>query len=133
MSAPSNFMDFLFEQLAPLGRIAARRMFGKVGVFCDGIMFGMLAEDVLFLRVDEHNREIFKEASAFAPLRYKKAGVTIDLAFWRAPDRLIDDPDELVVWARVALEAARRVSAKRPKRLRKHPGSLAGERTMGPD
>ncbi len=116
MLAFGEFVDFLFQQLAPLGRITARGMFGKVGLFCDGVMFGMLAEGLLFLRVDEDSRETFKEASAFAPLRYKKAGVTIDLAFWRVPDRLIDEPDELVAWARVALAAAKRVSTKRRQR-----------------
>jgi DNA transformation protein len=115
MLARDGFTDFLFEQLAPLGRITARRMFGKIGVFCDGVMFGMLAEGMLFLRVDEHNRDIFKEAASSPPLRYTKAGASIDLAFWRIPDRLIDEPDELVAWARAALAAARRVSAKRQK------------------
>jgi TfoX/Sxy family transcriptional regulator of competence genes len=49
-----------------------------------------------------------------------KKGLTIDLAFWRVPERLFDEPDELVVWSRAALGAARRVAAKRgraaPKR-----------------
>lgn len=115
MQTSDGFAEFLFEQLAPLGHITARRMFGKIGVFCDGVMFGMLAEDTLFLRVDASNREAFQEAASSPPLRYKKAGATIDLAFWRIPDRLIDQPDELVAWARIALAAAKRVAAKRPK------------------
>lgn len=126
--ARDDFTEFLFDQLAPLGRITARRMFGKSGVFCDGVMLGMLADGTLFLRVDEHNRETFKEAALSPPLSYMKGGLTIDLAFWRIPDRLIDEPDELVAWARAALGAARRVSAKRHK---KRPGKLAHERTKG--
>jgi DNA transformation protein len=107
------FAEFLREQLAPLGRVTMRRMFGKTGVFCDGVMLGMVTENTLYLRVDDHNRVAFKEAEAFPPLNYQKNGSTIDLSFWRVPERLFDEPDELVAWARAALAAARRVAAKR--------------------
>ena len=115
MTAGDSFAEFLCEQLAPLGRITLRRMFGKAGVFCDGLMLGMLADETLFFRVDEQNREAFAEAAAFPPLNYAKGGQLIDLAFWRAPDRLFDEPDELLAWARLALAAARRVAAKRKR------------------
>jgi DNA transformation protein len=74
---------------------------------------------MLYLRVDDHNQEAFKEAAADPPLSYEKQGSSIDLAFWRAPERLFDQPDELVTWARVALAAARRVAAKRGRTARK--------------
>jgi DNA transformation protein len=113
MVASDSFAEFLREQFAPLGRVSVRRMFGKTGVFCDGLMFAMVTDDTLYFRVDDHNREAFAEAAAFPPLNYAKGGRTIDLAFWRAPERLWDEPDELVAWARTALAAARRVAAKR--------------------
>jgi len=113
MVASASFAEFLREQLAPLGRVTMRRMFGKTGVFCDAVMFGMVTDNVLYLRVDDHNRTAFKEAQSFPPLSYEKKGSTIDLSFWRAPERLFDEPDELGTWARVALAAARRVAAKR--------------------
>ena len=113
MVASDSFAEFLREQLAPLGPINLRRMFGKTGVFCGGAMLGMVTDNTLYFRVDDHNREIFKEAASSPPLNYKKGGVMIDLAFWRVPERLFDEPDELVDWARAALAAARRVAAKR--------------------
>ena len=115
MDASDSFAEFLREQLAPLGRVTMRRMFGKTGVFCDGLMFGMVTDNMLYLRVDDHNRAAFKEAESFPPLSYEKKGYTIDLSFWRTPERLFDEPDELVTWARVALAAARRVAAKRQR------------------
>ena len=120
MVASDTFAEFLREQLAPLGRVAMRRMFGKTGVFCEGVMFGMVTDNTLYVRVDDQNRAIYKEAESYPPLNYRKKGSTIDLAFWRVPERLMDEPDELVVWSRAALGAARRVAAKRgrtaPKR-----------------
>lgn len=116
MVPSDSFAEFLRDQLAPLGRVTIRQMFGKTGMFCDGVMFGVVADDTLYLRVDDHNRAAFKEAEIDPPLSYEKQGRTIELSFWRAPDRLLDEPDELVTWARVALEAARRVAAKRTRR-----------------
>jgi DNA transformation protein len=115
MAAPDSFVDFLRDQLAPLGPVAPRRMFGATGLFCDGVMFGVIAEDALYLRVDDHNRAAFREAEALPPLSYEKQGRVIDLSFWRVPDRLFDEPDELADWARAALAAAHRVAGSRPR------------------
>ena len=112
MVASDSFAEFLREQLAPLGRLTMRRMFGKTGVFCDGLMFAMVTNDTLYVRVDDYNRVVFKEAESVPPLNYEKQGRTIDLSFWRVPERLLDEPEELVTWARAALAAARRVAAK---------------------
>jgi DNA transformation protein len=68
MVASDSFAEFLREQLSPLGRLALRRMFGKTGLFCDGLMFAMVRDDTLYFRVDDHNRTTFKEAEAFPPL-----------------------------------------------------------------
>jgi DNA transformation protein len=115
MVASGSFSEFLREQLAPLGRLTMRRMFGKTGVFCDGVMFAMVTENTLYFRVDDQNRATFAEAASFPPLNYAKKGDTIDLAFWRVPERLFDEPDEFVAWARAALAAAQRVAAKRQR------------------
>jgi DNA transformation protein and related proteins len=119
MVASDDFAEFLCDQLAPLGRITMRRMFGKTGVFCDGFMLGMVRDNTLYLRADDDNRAALKEAESFPPLNYEKKGGTIDLSFWRAPERLFDEPEELVAWARAALAAARRVAAKREPMARR--------------
>ena len=74
MVASDSFAEFLREQLAPLGRISLRRMFGKTGVFCDGVMLGMVTDNMLYLRVDDGNREAFEEARSSPPLNYAKGG-----------------------------------------------------------
>lgn len=111
-----DFKSLIEELLAPLGPAVVKRMFGGGGVFLDGLMLGLVIEDVLYLKADEVNRAAF-EAEGLQPFAYdKKGGKTTVMSFWRAPERLLDEPDELVVWAREALAAARRArSAKRPK------------------
>jgi DNA transformation protein len=115
MVASDEFARFLREQLTPLGRVTLRRMFGKTGVFCDGLMFGLVNEDTLYFRVDEQSREFFREVESLPALSYLKGGRVIPLSFWPAPERLLDEPEEFVVWAQEALGAARRVAAKRSR------------------
>jgi len=67
MVASENFAEFLREQLAPLGRVTMRRMFGKTGVFCDGLMFGMVTDNMLYLRVDDHNGRPSRKPRPFRP------------------------------------------------------------------
>jgi DNA transformation protein len=115
MVATDSFAEFLREQLDPLGRVTMRRMFGKTGVFCDGLMLGMVDDNMLYFRVDDDSRSTLNETESMPPLNYEKQGRTIDLSFWRVPERLLDDSDELLIWARAALAAARRVATKRER------------------
>jgi TfoX/Sxy family transcriptional regulator of competence genes len=71
--ASDSFADVLREQLASVGHVTLRRMFGKTGVFCDRLMLAMVRDDALYFRVDDDNRALFKEAEAFPPLNYEKA------------------------------------------------------------
>ena len=80
-----------------------------------GINFQLMLFTMVSVALFAASRTIFKEAEAFPPLNYEKGGGSIDLAFWRAPERLFDEPDEFLAWARAAMGAARRVAAKRDK------------------
>ena len=92
MVASDSFAEFLREQLAPLGRITVRRMFGKTGVFCDGVMFGMVTENTLYFRVDDQNRVTFREAEAFPPLNYAKKGSTSTSRFGACQSGCLTNP-----------------------------------------
>jgi DNA transformation protein and related proteins len=113
MAKRLNFSDHLSELFAPLGKVSIRRMFGGAGVFCDGVMFGVIADDTLYFRVDEQSRGAFGNAVPFRPQPKTKGGRSVELPYLRAPDRLLDDPADLLVWARRALEAADRKAPKR--------------------
>jgi DNA transformation protein len=103
----------LKEQLSPLGQIGVRRMFGGAGVYCDGLMFGLIAWDMLYFKADEANRAAY-EAEGMEPFTYEARGRTVELgSFWRVPERLFDEPEEMAEWARAALGAARRAAASR--------------------
>ncbi len=116
MVASESFVEFLREQLSPAGRITFRRMFGTTGVLCDGLMIGIVSDDVFFMRVDDLNRDAFIAAEAGAPYTYVKQGETVPLAFLRAPERILDDSDEFLALTRESLAAASRIAARRRKK-----------------
>jgi DNA transformation protein len=115
MAASEGFMALLQDVLGGLGPVSVRRMFGGAGVYADGMMFGLVADDTLYLKADAETKAAF-EAEGLGPYGYGGKGKRIDLPYWRAPERLLDDPEEMVAWARIALGAARRAAAAKPKR-----------------
>lgn len=107
--------DFIVELFAPFGRVTIRRMFGGAGLFCEGLMFGLVFDGAIFLRVDDASIPDFvREGSVpFVYTRAKSRGRIgrHSLSYWRLPERLYDDPEELVSWARRAFAIAQRRKA----------------------
>jgi DNA transformation protein and related proteins len=114
--------DFIAELFAPFGSVAVRRMFGGAGLFCEGLMFGLVFDGAIFLRVDDASIPDFEREGSkpFVYTRAKSAGRVgrHSLSYWRLPERLYDDPEELVSWAQRALEIARLRKATPRKRAR---------------
>lgn len=110
-----GFREFLEEQFAPIDGVTFRSMFGGLGVFRDGIMFALVADDTLYFRVDDGNQPDY-EAEDSEPFTYQGKGKPMAMSYWRAPERLFDDADEFVSWANNAIEASRRVAAAKQKR-----------------
>jgi DNA transformation protein len=100
--------DDIRDLFARFGPVAVRRMFGGAGIYADGVMFGLVAGGVIYLKVDAHNESAFAE-EGLEPFSYTtRQGRRGVMSYRRMPDRLYDDPDELADWARQALAAARR-------------------------
>jgi DNA transformation protein and related proteins len=115
MSASQGFIAYVVDQLAGLGMpVAVRRMFGGAGIFADGYMFALIADDVLYLKADKENCAIF-DAEGLSAFSYEARGRRIELSYRRASERLLDDPDEMRQWANLSLAAARRAADKQPK------------------
>jgi len=123
MSASRGFLELLEDLLAPLGPISVRRMFGGAGIYCDGQVFAFVDDDQLFFKTDEPGRAAF-EAEGMGPFTYAtKHGPGTLMSYWRAPERLLEEPDEMVAWASTALVVARRAATKSDPRRK---GANAG-------
>ena len=103
----SEFIRFLQELLEKWGEVTARRMFGGHGLYHEGLMFAIVMDKQLYLKVDDINRPLF-EALGLKPFTYGMKGKAVALSYWLAPDVIFDNPDEACVWARRSFEAALR-------------------------
>lgn len=121
MAVSAEFQAFVAESLRDFGTVEMRRMFGGAGAFREGLMFGLIADEVLYLKVDATNRSDF-ESEGSSPFQYEKNGRAMELAYWRLPERLYDDPGELAEWARKAFAVAFEADRKKPAAKRKHQG-----------
>jgi DNA transformation protein and related proteins len=117
MAVSESLVALLQEQLEPLGRITLRRMFSGGGLYCDGVIFALILRDTLHFKVDEVNRAAY-QAEGMEPFSYEAQGKRREIgAYWRVPERLFDEPDEMLDWARAALAAGRRAEAgKKPRK-----------------
>ena len=114
MSASAEYLDFIKEQLSGFGPVTARRMFGGAGIFRDGLMFALIADETLYLKADKASQGDF-EALSLPPFTYgTKVRTRTVMSYWRAPEVCLDDPDEMAAWARKAYGAALR--AQKPAR-----------------
>lgn len=108
----SEFGEYLRDLLRGFGPIELRRMFGGQGIFRDGLMFGLVIDDVVYLKADEHSLATFIAAGCEA-FEYVRMGEVARLAYHRMPDAAMEHPGEALVWARLAFDAALRAQAAR--------------------
>ncbi len=119
---PSDFVRFVCEALGPLGGpggdVAWRRMFGGYGLYAHGVMFALVAWDTLYFKVDDRNRPAY-EALGLEPFR-PDPGKPLAMSYFPPPESALDDREELLAWARPALDAAlAAASAKAAKAVKK--------------
>lgn len=102
MASSADYGTFLEDLLAEFGPVQIRKMFGGAGVYADGVMFAILADDTLYLKADDGFAPDFA-AEGKKPFTYHTKGrKPVAMSYWEVPDRLLDDPVELAVWARRA-------------------------------
>ncbi|MGH6932208.1 MAG: TfoX/Sxy family protein [Dongiaceae bacterium] len=107
MAKRSELLDYLIDQLLPLGDARGRAMFGGHGIYLDGLIVGLIAWDTFYLKVDDGNRADFEAAGA-EPFTYEGKGKPIIMSYWSCPPEVLEDPDTLRNWTLKAMAASRR-------------------------
>lgn len=111
--------DHLIDLFSEFGPVALRRMFSGYGVVADDVNFALVLRNTVLFRVDDLTRPRF-EAEGSKPFQYDARGKTVTVnSYWQLPERFYDDPEELAVWARQAVEVAKRVAATKADAARK--------------
>jgi DNA transformation protein len=100
-----EFLDYLLGQLAPLGHVVSRRMFGGVGLYHEELFFGLIDDDVLYLKADESNRADYT-SRAMEPFRPYPDRPIYSMSYYQVPADVLEDAESLAAWARKSCAAA---------------------------
>ena len=114
MAITAGYIDFVIEQLEKVPSVTKRSMFGGVGLYSAGYFFALMAEDRLYLKVDDSNRPDFERAGMepFRPYNDDRS-----MQYYEVPVDVLEDADELKTWAEKAIDVSRRVKMrKKPKK-----------------
>lgn len=127
MPHSDEYLQYVLEQLAGLRGAVSRRMFGGAGLYHDELFFGLIASDTLYFRVDDDNRPDY-EALGMGRFRPYKDKPTLSFNYYEVPAHVLENADELVVWARRSLRAAAAAGLKVARRSKKKARRQGGKR-----
>jgi DNA transformation protein len=101
-----EFISYVQDQLSDFGEVTSRRMFGGVGLYHEGLMFALIANDIIYFKVEDANRSDYESAGS-GPFRPYPDKQTV-MSYYEVPIDVSEDRDELASWAEKAFGAARR-------------------------
>ena len=118
MPVSREYLEYVLDQLRTLGQITAKRMFGGAGIYLGGRFFGLVAEDVLYFKVDDANRKDYLDAGSgpFRPFG------SYEMSYYEVPADVLEDSERLREWAEKALAAAEKSGKGRKKSVPKARG-----------
>jgi DNA transformation protein and related proteins len=114
MSISDGFVEYVVDQLSCIGEVKTRKMFGGAGIYFESIFFAIIADDTLYFKVDDTNRDEYEAAGMgpFVPFADK----LMVMQYYQVPPEVLDEPDRLSAWAQKAIDVAIRKKSKKNKR-----------------
>ncbi|PQJ82060.1 TfoX/Sxy family protein [Polaribacter glomeratus] len=101
MAASTDYLDFILDQLSNWKTVNTKRMFGCVGLYADGLMFGIIAKETIFFKVDQTNKEQYLNAGSETLKLFKNNSIVA--SFYEVPIEIIENADQFVLWAEASL------------------------------
>jgi DNA transformation protein len=112
MASSQSFRDYVLDQVSAIPKVRAKAMFGGIGIYSGEVFFGIIASDVLYLKVDDSNRAQYEHAGSAAFVPYpNKASMT--MPYYNVPVGVLEQADDLTEWATMSIAVAKN---KKPKK-----------------
>lgn len=104
MPVSEEYIEYTLDQLSCLGEVTHKRMFGGVGLYHLGKFFALIADDVLYFKVDDENRSDFEayDMEPFKPFDDK----SVTMQYYEEPIDILESREKLKPWADKAYAAA---------------------------
>ena len=112
VSANSEFLAFVVDQMQGVGPVYAKRMFGGAGLFVGDLMIALIAANTLYLKVDAQSRPLF-ESQGLQPFTFERNGKVVAMSYFQAPEDVFEDIEVMSRWGNEAYAAAIRSAGKR--------------------
>ena len=109
-----EFASYVVELMQSIGPVRAKAMFGGHGIFLEELMFALIVDSVLFLKVDKQSESNFK-ARGLEAFTYMKKGKEFKMSYYQAPEEVLEEAEEMNYWANLAYSAALRSASKKRK------------------
>ena len=113
-----EYVAHIVDRLQFIGPVESRSMFGGFGMFLEGLMFGLVAGNELYLKVDTQNLQDYEDLGLQA-FSFEKNGRQIKMSYYQAPEEAMEDAELLSDWASNAYGAAMRAAAKKGGKRKK--------------
>jgi DNA transformation protein and related proteins len=110
MSAATHrdgFKNYILDQLRDLEDLYCRAMFGGFGLYAGEVFFGIIHKGRLYFKTDEKTREAYR-IQAMEPFRPN--GKQILKTYFEVPADVMEDPVEILEWAKRAARCGRSTS-----------------------
>jgi DNA transformation protein and related proteins len=117
--ADDSFKEFVLDQLSALPDVRAKAMFGAHGLYQGEHFFGILDEGRLFFKTDAASQADYA-GRGMEPFTYESKGRVMTMSYHEVPPEILENPLEMVVWARRAIQVAA-AQRKKPAQNRKRP------------
>ncbi len=99
----SSFCEYVVNELMrEIPGVTSRAMFGGYGLYKDGKIFGMIANDILYFKVNDTNKADYERLGS-QPFTYENKGKKYAMSYWEVPQEIQDEPETLAAWAQKSL------------------------------
>lgn len=111
----NQYLEYVLDILSPLGDITYRSMFGGVGLYYRGLIFAIIADDVLYFKVSDDNRVDY-EAMGSEPFTYMGKEKPVKISYWKVPEEIMENSEELQEWVEKAYQVSLKSEKKKPQK-----------------
>ncbi|MBR5963043.1 MAG: TfoX/Sxy family protein [Bacteroidaceae bacterium] len=60
MASSIDFVQYIADQCADAGEITFKKMFGDYGIYCNGVIFGLVCDDKFYVKPTETARNLLR-------------------------------------------------------------------------
>jgi DNA transformation protein len=115
MKDSQSYLTRISDALAPVGAIRIKAMFGGYGVYREDVIFGLIADEILYFKVGKENIEDYKSIGS-EPFTYiKSEGKPYVMSYWKIPDSILNNPETLIDWAEKSIQIS--LKSRKSKKL----------------